>query len=594
MTKTAVEGFHPSAAESGDQALPSTTRPVILGNSCVVSSGHWLVTLAASRILLDGGNAFDAAAAATFAAAVVEPTSSFSLGAECVVMLREGSSGRSRALCGQGGAGRLATPSYFAERGHSVIPTGPGRSAPLAFTTPGMVGAILRLLEDYGTLPLAAVLAPAIEYAKSGYPCYHYMSSRLTDTGRQQLALFNSAAEKIFYPNGRAASPGTLIRQPALAAVLEQLAKAGDSGDRISGIREGRALFYTGELARKIAAASKALDGIISKEDLADYREDYEEPARTEFHGHTIACQSFWSQAPIVLQALNMLECFDLRALGFNTAPYIHLVSEVLKLAFADREAYYGDPKFTHVPADLLLSKDYARERARLLNTVKAAPALPDPGTLTGHVRSRHLAANLIETLEPESGTTHISIVDRDGNVVAVTPSGGAFGKSVFLDDLGFTLSTRSEMLNLIEGHPNCVAPGKRPRTTLVNYLSTAPNGDVFAFGCPGGDGQAQANLQIMLNTIVWGMDPQQAVEAPRFATNSMPNSFHPHAYFPGRLSLEHGIPESTGAALSGLGHEIVRAATCGMGAVVTKLDCASGVRSTSSDPRRSCHAIGW
>lgn len=582
-----------SFAESGDRISPTTTRPVIYGTNSVVSSGHWLTSHAAMQILLNGGNAFDAVAAATFAAAVVEPTASFSLGGECVFMLRD-ASGEIRSLSGQGPAALAATPAYFAERGLSSIATGPGKTAPSSFTTPGVVAATLRLLSDYGRLPLPAILAPAIGYARNGYVCYEYMHSRLSDGGMKQLKLFSSTGADLYYPNGKPAAVGTLIVQTALADVLQKLSDAGDRSDRKVGLQAARDEFYKGDVAQRIAAASEAVGGILGYRDLTSYSEEYEKPVEITYAGHTIKSQGFWSQAPIVLQTLSMLEHFDLRKLGFNSPRYIHVVAEALKLAFADREAYYADPKFCDVPHADLLKRDYATERVGLIDLSHAHPKMPRAGDLRGAARPGEPEPLLLESTGPEYGTTHISVVDSQGNMVAATPSGGAFGKSVFFDEVGFHLSTRSEMLNLEEGHPNCVAPGKLPRSTLCSYAASAPGGEIYTFGCPGGDAQAQGNLQIMLNIMIWGMDPQQAVEAPRFQTNSVPNSFYPHNYFPGRLALEDGISQETAHALQELGHEVVRTATCGMGAIVTKLDPRSGIRATSSDPRRSCHALGW
>lgn len=582
--------------ESGDIEVPASSRPVIYGLNCTISSGHWLTTTAAERLLRSGGNSFDAVAAANFAAAVVEPTSSFSLGAECVILLRPAGRKETVSLCGQGGAAGLASPSYFAERGLDVIPTGPGDGAPLSFTTPGMVASTLRLLDDYGTKRLAEVLAPAIEYARDGIVSYEYMTSRLTAPGLEQFKRFGSGAGDIFYPDSKPVQPGRVLRQPALAAVLQALADADIAADRSAGIKSARALFYQGAIAERIAAASRAVGGVLSLHDLNTFVEEYETPASTSFAGFTIECQGFWSQAPVALQTLNILENFDLKSLGFNTPEYIHIVTEALKLAFADREAYYADPKFSDVPAEALLSKAYAKQRAAAIDRNRAAPGMPPAGDVVGHPKGTFEEGRYgrAEAAGPETGTTHISVVDTQGNIVVSTPSGGAFGKSVFFDDLGFTLSTRSEMLNLDRNHPNCVAPGKRPRTTLVNYIATNEAGDQVTFGCPGGDGQVQANVQILLNTLVWALNPQQAVEAPRFASMSMPNSFYPHSYFPARLALEAGFSEATAEQLKERGHEIVRAATCGMGAVVTTIDSRSGVRATSSDTRRSCHATGW
>lgn len=583
-------------SESGDSDLPATARPVIYGLNHVVSTGHWLTTMAGVRMLMNDGNAFDAAAAATFAAAVVEPTSSFSFGGECVYMLRDARTRRVRSLCGQGGAPQGAIPSFFRDKGLDCIPTGPGPHAPLAFTTPGMVGATLRLLKDFGTKSIQEVMQPAIGYACEGIAFYEYMLSRLDDAGGEQLRRFSPEGAKLFFPDGRKGKAGTILRQSALGRVLRMMADAGAGCSRSEGIQKARRAFYNGPIADALAHTSARVGGILCKTDLEVFQEDYEEPVSGEFLGHMIQCQPFWSQAPVLLQALNILENFDLRPLEFNSPDYIHLVSEALKLAFADREAYYADPKFSKIPADVLLSKEYARARAKLVDLERTTRDLPPAGDLEGG-RCTDLtpwAATHTSTRGPETGTTHISIVDAEGNLVACTPSGGAFVKSVFFEDLGFSLSTRLEMLNLKDDHPNCVAPGKRPRTTLVNYIVTGPSGEVMTVGCPGGDAQVQGSLQIMLNSIVWEMDPQAAVEAPRFATMSVPNSFYPHTFLKGRLALEAGFSTGTAQALAAMGHEVAEVATCGMGATITTLNETTGVRATSSDPRRSCHAIGW
>jgi gamma-glutamyltranspeptidase/glutathione hydrolase len=295
-----------------------------------------------------------------------------------------------------------------------------------------------------------------------------------------------------------------------------------------------------------------------------------------------------------------MLERIDLLGLGHNSPAYIHTVTEVLKLAFADRERYYGDPDFVTVPISAMLAKTYAAERVQLI-TEQAYPELPEAGILNGHtappafdVAQQRLADPSAQPMAAEEGTTHLAVIDRHGNMVCMTPSGGAFSKSAFIPDLGFTLSTRSEMFFLDTSHPNGLQSGKRPRTTLVNYFVCRNGVPVMTFGCPGGDDQAQANLQLMLNVLVFDMNPQQAVEAPRFSTQSVTNSFYPRLYKPGQLNLEATLPESTAAALSAKGHRIVRVGACGIGAVITQRDPASGVLQASADPRRPTYAIGW
>ena len=295
-------------------------------------------------------------------------------------------------------------------------------------------------------------------------------------------------------------------------------------------------------MAQIIHDCAHSVGGILGLKSLASYEAKYENPLKISFMGHEIHGQRTWTQGAVLMQALNILENFDLREMGHNSTAYIHTVSQALNLAFADREAYYGDPDFAVVPVDGLLSKEYARERATMIGRNRAFSKLPPPGDPWKYSSLPGAPAKAPERVPtasgvdsgPESGTTHISTIDRDGNMVCATPSGGGFGKSVFFPELGCSLSTRIEMFNFEDGHPNRLEPFKRPRTTLVNYIVSKDGVPVMMTGCPGGDHQAQANMQLMLNTLLWGMNPQEAVEAPRFASQGVTNSFYPHTYYPG------------------------------------------------------------
>jgi gamma-glutamyltranspeptidase / glutathione hydrolase len=295
-----------------------------------------------------------------------------------------------------------------------------------------------------------------------------------------------------------------------------------------------------------------------------------------------------------------MLATFDLRGLGHNSARYIHVVSEALKLAFADRERYYGDHEDALASIGDLLAPAYLQERAALIRSDRAAPEAPAPGDpwrRGGAPRSAGVTAGVRTpgvSSAAADGTTHIAAIDREGNMICLTPSGGVFRKSAFAPELGCTLSTRSEMFVLEDDHPNGLVPGKRPRTTLVSYLICEGGVPTMTVGCPGGDDQSQADLQLVLNLLVFGMNPQQAVEAPRFSTQTLVNSFYPRVYKPGQLNVEPGIPERTRAELSGLGHEVTEMGACGIGAVVTRRDPQTGVLSAGADPRRPTYALAW
>jgi gamma-glutamyltranspeptidase/glutathione hydrolase len=570
-----------------------TTRPVVSGSQGVVAAGHPLVAMAGMRMLLGGGNAFDAAVAAGFAAAVVEPTASYTLMGECVALVHEARSRRTLALSGQGTAPALATIGAFAGRGLDRIPTGPGADAHLSFTVPGAVDAYLTLLETLGTRTLSEVLGPAVGYARRGFPMYEFMHRMLDQPAtRAQFALYPPGGEAVFYPGGRVPPVGALFVQPALAGTLERLVEAG-AGDRLAGIAAARRRFYAGDIAAAVGAFSERLGGLLRASDLGGYRATLEPPLGITFAGREILTQSAWTQGPVLLQALGMLAAFDLRAMGHNSPRYIHVVTEALKLAFADRERHYGDS--AAVPLAGLLAPGYLRGRAALIRLERAAPAAPAPGDpdCRGLAAGAPLAARVADAAAAD-GTTHIAAIDRDGNMICLTPSGGVFRKSAFAPELGCTLSTRSEMFVLEEGHPNALAPGKRPRTTLVSYLIVENGEPTMTIGCPGGDDQAQADLQLVLNVLVFGMNPQQAVEAPRFSTQTLVNSFYPRAYHPGQLNVEAGIPAATRAELSALGHSVSESGACGIGAVVTRRDPATGVLSAGADPRRPTYAISW
>jgi gamma-glutamyltranspeptidase/glutathione hydrolase len=589
--------------EHTDVAPGTTGRPVVQGTHGIVASGHYLTSMAAMRMLLSGGNAFDAAVAAGFAAAVIEPTASYTLAADGVGMMYHAASGQMRAISGQGVAPRRATVAFFKDQGLAKIPTGPGDQAHLSFTVPGVVDAFLQMLALYGTKRLTEVLIPAIDYAERGFPMYEYMHRmlRITDA-RAQFGLYPPGGEAVFYPHGTVPPVHSLFQQPQLGHTLRLLAAAEQraAGTRQAGIQAAREMFYRGEIAQRIVAFSERVGGLLQLEDLATYTATFEAPIHTTFAGHTIATQSTWTQAAVLLQALNMLEHVDLRALGHNSPAYIHTVTEVLKLAFADRECYYGDPAFVTVPISDLLSKDYARERVRMVGQ-EASPGLPEPGRLPGirldmPTRSAgpQPTSDVGHVMAAEEGTTHLAVIDGDHNMVCMTPSGGVFRKSAFVPELGCTLSTRSEMFFVDAGHPNGVQSGKRPRTTLISYLVCRDGAPLMTFGCPGGDDQAQANLQLILNVLVFGMNPQQAVEAPRFATQSMTNSFYPRVYYPGRLNLEDAFADEIARQLLARGHKIARVGACGIGAVVTHRNPQSGVLMAGADPRRPTYAIGW
>ncbi len=593
-------------ADHSARTPAQSTRPLVLGAQGIVSAGHCLTSMSAARMLLSGGNAFDAAVAAGFAAAVVEPAASYTLCSEGTFMVYHAATGRVRALSGQGGAPGKATIDLFESKGLDKIPTGPGANAELSFTIPGIVDALLLMLETYGTKTLAETLAPAVEYAQRGMPMYPRLRERLmAPETLDQFRLYPPGGLDVFYQDGEAPAVGQLLSQPQLAATFQKLidAERASSGSRADGIGSAREAFYRGPISETIVRSAQRVGGLFSADDMASYHASFDEPIRTDFMGFEVLGQSTWTQGAVLLQALNILEGFDLKSMGHNSADYIHTVTESLKLAFADRERFYGDPEFSTVPIDGLLSKEYAKTRAKLIDGANAMPEMPEPGdpwqfsALKGNAGNRQTAAPAVGGAADgggDQGTTHFAVIDRDGNMVAATPSGGVWAKSVYFPEIGCSLSTRSEMFVLERGHPNSLEGGKRPRTTLVNYL-VARNGVPFmTAGCPGGDAQAQANLQLVLNALVFGMDPQEAVEAPRFAAQTLINSFYPRVYLPGQLNVEKETPAEVRAELERRGHRVSEVNASGTGAVVTHRDPSSGAMSAGADPRRDTYAIGW
>src|SRR5881296_3515857 len=372
MTKPAPR-FHDTEHHAADW---TTTRPVVSGTQGIVAAGHPLVSMAGMRMLLAGGNAFDAVVAAGFAAAVVEPTASYTLCGECVALVHDARRNESYVVSGQGTAPALATLAFFRGRGLDRIPTGPGPEAHLSFTVPGAVDAYLTVLETYGTKTVSEVLTPAVHYAAHGFPMYEYMHRLLAIPETQsQFDVYPPGGTAVFYPGGRVPEVGDLFVQPALGGTLRRLVEADTRarGHRTAGIAAARERFYRGDIASAIGAFSERLGGLLRASDLAGYRARLEPPLRTAFAGREVLGQSAWTQGPVLMQALGMLATFDLRGLGHNSARYIHVVSEALKLAFADRERYYGDREDALASIGDLLAPAYLKERAALIRSDRAA-----------------------------------------------------------------------------------------------------------------------------------------------------------------------------------------------------------------------------
>ncbi len=555
-----------------------TTRPEIRGTFGVVASTHWLASAVGMSMLEKGGNAFDAAAAAGFTLQVVEPHLNGPLG-EAPILLWSEAERRCAMICGQGVAPAAATIGRFRDLGLDLIP-GTGL---LAATVPAAFDAWMQLLRDYGTLPLGDILAPAIGYAENGYPAVE----RIGQTVAMMAEMFRRewpSSAAIYLPHGAPPTAGRLFRNRALAATYRRVLAEAANGGREGQIERARAAWYRGFVAEAVdrfCRTEKALDasgrrhgGLLTGDDLARWQAPVEAPLTFDYRGWTVAKGGPWSQGPVLLQTLALLQGFDLDGLDPLGPDFVHLVAECLKLAFADREAWYGDPDFVEVPIETLLGAAYNDARRRLVGddaSLELRPGRPDgrlPRVLVGGIEAdvagigEPTAGGLGEPTVGSQGlvagdTCHVDVVDRWGNMVSATPSGGWLQSSPAIPELGFCLGTRGQMFWLEEGLPASLAPGKRPRSTLSPSMAFRDGEPYLAFGTPGGDQQDQWSALMLLRHIHHGMNLQEAIDCPAFHTEHMPSSFYPRAAQPGLLALESRFPEATRAELARRGHRL-------------------------------------
>jgi gamma-glutamyltranspeptidase/glutathione hydrolase len=535
----------------------SETRPIVRGIKACVTSSHYLATEAGFEILLVGGNAFDAAVAVGLTLHVVEPHMN-SIAGEAPALLYSAKERKVVAVSGQGTAPKRATMEFFKQEGINLIP-GDGL---LSAAVPASFDVWITLLKHFGTMSLRQVIAPAIRLAEQGFPLYPFLQ-RSIKANAQLFAKQWPTTAKIFLLHGKVPEVGQVIVQTDLGTTLRKLANAEKRGgkSRKSGLTAARDHFYSGPIAKRIVefssetptldATGEAHTGLIGVEDLANYETRLEQPVEIEYGGLTVHKCGPWSQGPVFLQQLRLLEAHGLEGILHNSPNYIHLVTEASKLAFADREGFYGDPLFANVPLTTLLSLNYAKERSKFIDMQSASLDLV-PGVLPEALEQQ------TQPSKPHGDTTHLDVVDREGNMVSVTPSGGWITSSPIVEGLGFALGTRCEMFSLTEGHPNCIAPGKRPRTTLSPTLVTKTGKPLMSFGTPGGDQQDQWTLQFFLNYVEFGMNLQAAIDAPTFHSTHFPSSFYPRDAHPGELHLEGRIPQTARNDLERRGHRIV------------------------------------
>jgi len=595
-----------------------TTRPVIMGTRGVVTSGHYLASAGGFRIMGQGGNAVDAAAAMCFCLNLLEPHQN-GLGGEVPVLVYSAKEGKTFAISGMGWAPEAFTIDWCRQHHIDLIP-GDGY---LPACVPAMVGTWALALARFGTMSFAQVLQPAIELAEHGFPVYSGLHEHLAENAQKYAELYPSTGE-LYCPGGQVPEVGEVLRNPDYASVLRAMCRAeaaAQARGRIAGIEAARDVFYRGEVAEKILdfiasspvqdASGAAHTGLLSYDDLAEWHASVEEPVTQNYRGLEVHKCPPWTQGPVFLQQLAILDGFDLRSLGHNSADYLHVWIECAKLAFADREAYYGDPLFDDVPLDVLLSEAYAAERRGLIGAEASCELRPgDVGHGVPTYATFDVAADNRRALglrgrsshDPDPGhgrggdTTQLEAVDVRGNMVAATPSGGWIGSSPVIRGLGFPLGTRGQMFYLNPERPNALAPHKRPRATLTPTLVTRDDEPFMVFGTPGGDSQDQWTLQFFLNVIDFGMNLQEALDAPTVYSLHFPQSFYPRDAHPARVMAEGRIAREVIAELERRGHEMILDGDWVHGKVMgIQYDKAHGVILGGASAKGNIgYAFGW
>jgi gamma-glutamyltranspeptidase / glutathione hydrolase len=614
-------------------SLADTFRPVVRGRRGVVAGGHPLSVEAGLRSLQKGGNAVDAGVATILAASVIE-FSHFSFGGEVPILikLRSGSSttrenlGKRRDVVvieGMGQAPMKATREFFAGRSTTrdqgtapdsakaqagvematmagaksgVIPS----TGPLAATVPAVLDACITALDQFGTKSLAEVMQPAIELA-DGFPIDELRVQYI----KTRVAIFSQwpDAKRIFLPNAEAPRVGDIFVQADLARTLRQIVaaeKRGSKNNRHAGLLAARDYFYRGPIGKRIGDYMQTHGGLLAASDIARFHARVGAPVKADYRGYEIYKAGFWTQGPALVETLNLLDGYDLKSMGHNSADYIHTLTESLKLALADRDRYYGDPDFVKIPTTELMSKRYAALRRALIDGQRASLA-QQPGdplnmkaVLAGTLQ--HISrASITPEIERANDTTCVNVIDREGNLFSATPS-GAWLPAVVAGDTGVLMGQRLQSALTDSNSPNVVAPGKRPRITLTPTL-VLHNGEPFmVLSTPGGDNQDQALLQVLLNIIEFGMNPQEAVEAARFDTQHYVSSFDDHEFLPGSLNVESRIDDKTIEELKHRGHKVKVQSAWGTLSSPTVIiyNTQTGVSSAGADPRRGRYAVAW
>lgn len=590
-----------------------TFRPVVRGKRGVVAGGQPLSVEAGLRTLQRGGNAVDAGVATILAASVIE-FSHFSFGGEVPILIKP-KAGKVVVIEGMGQAPMKATRDFFVNRakeesspGQTTMPSARRgglipSTGPLSATVPAILDACVTALDKFGTMTLAEVMEPAIQLA-DGFPIDELRVQYI----RTRSSVFSQwpDAKRVFLPGGEIPKVGDIFVQADLARTLREIVRAekvasrGSKANRHAGLMAARDYFYKGPIAKRIGDYMQANGGLIAAGDFARFAARVGEPVEADYRGYQVYKAGFWTQGPAMVETLNMLEGFDLKKMGHNSVDYIHTLTEALKLAMADRDRYYGDPDFVKIPMAELLSKNYAALRRPLIDQQRASLAQQpgDPTNMKAVLASAVQTtgrASEVPAIERANDTTCVNVIDKDGNLFSATPS-GAWLPAVVAGDTGVLMGQRLQSSLTDPNSPNVVAPGKRPRITLTPTLVLKGGEPFMVLSTPGGDNQDQALLQVLLNVIEFGMNPQEAVEAARFDTQHYVSSFDDHEFLPGSLNVESRVSLKTIQELSNKGHKVKVQSEWGTLSAPTVIiyDPKNGVASAGADPRRSRYAVAW
>ena len=580
------------AAMTQNPSAGQTLKTLARGTQYAVASMDPLPTMVAEHVLRDGGNAFDAIVAGQAVLGLALPEMN-GVGGDATLLIYDAKAKKVFSLNAEGTAPKLATIAWYKTHQGGKIPV---NDSLLAGTVPGVVDAWYILLSRWGTRSFGEVLAPAIELAERGIPMSHVLDI-------EDLLKYPTSRRVFAPPDGRMWKAGDIWKNPDLARTLRRLVeaeKAAASQGRAAALQAARDRFYKGDIAREMARFSEENGGLFRYEDFANYTAKLEEPVSIEYRGYTVYKNASATQGPAELFALNILEGYDLKQMGLNSADYIHTSAEAIKLAMADRDTYLGDMDFIHIPYNGLLSKEYAAARRKLIDAEKASlefrPGDVAPFAGAGYQPVAHPRDVDFEGHADHAGdTSYIAVVDRARNMVSFTPSlHSIFGTKVVVGSLGFIINCRGDYFSLVPGHANALAPGKRPRSTLQATLVMKGGQPFLVTGSPGADDQCMRTMQTLLNVVEFGMNIQQAIEAPRWSTRSFPASPFPHTMYPGDLGIEGRISEEVRAELERRGHKVEVHGPWSLNNSAGVLVEPTGALSAGADPRCAASALAW